>query len=386
MLLTTIEQLHRRFPTANIHVLSYAPREDRAWLAAHPIPRVFIHDATPKQIALQWCPRAVLAKIFGIRGDLKAEHEQNIPALLKVDALFDLAGVAFIDGREKFLPFNVLTLAPFLLNGVPVYKMSQAIGPITSLPNRICSKMVLPFCKRVIARGKATLEHLTAFGLRNNVRHAPDVSFLLRPAQAPAIPSARPVDVGIMPSSVVARKRPDYEDLIVDVANKLLAEGVSVSLIAHSWKEGTDKPFNNDLPLIKKIASRISQGEVTLYGPGLDARGLKEIVSNHKCIITSRFHGMIAALDTETPPIVLGWSHKYREVLQRFDLDHCALPTGSTSSEALTGKALEVLARVEEIAASLKTQLPLTRREAQEQFDDIMNELDSPEVALRKAS
>jgi colanic acid/amylovoran biosynthesis protein len=386
MLLTTIEQLRHRFPTANIHVLSYAARDDRAWLEAHPIPRVFIHDATPKQIALQWCPRAIIAKILGNRSELKAEHGQNIPALLKVDALFDLAGVAFIDGREKFLPFNLLTLAPFLLNGVPVYKMSQAIGPITSFPNRICSKMILPFCKRVIARGKTTLEHLTAFGLQKNLRHAPDVSFLLRPSNAPVAPSSRPIDIGIMPSSVVARKRPDYEDLIVEVAEKLLAKGVSVSLIAHSWKDDTDKPFNNDLPLIKRIASRVTKGEVTLYGPGLDARELKEIVSHHKSIITSRFHGMIAALDTETPPIVLGWSHKYREVLQRFNLDHCALPTSSTTSDALSRKALEVLSRVEELSASLTEALPRTRREAQEQFDDILDELSSSEVTLRKAS
>lgn len=386
MLLTTIEQIHKRFPTANIHVLSYAPQDDEAWLNAHPISRVFIHDATPKQIALQWCPGAALAKVFGKGASLKAEHGQKIQALLNVDALFDLAGVAFIDGREKFLPFNVLTVAPFLIHGVPVYKMSQAIGPITSVPNKLCAKMVLPFCKRVVARGKTTLEHLEAFGLNKNIRHAPDVSFLLRPASASVPPHARTYDVGIMPSSVVARKRPDYEDLIVAVTNKLIANGFRVTLIAHSWKEGTDKPFNNDLPLVKKIASNVTQNNIPILGPGLDARGLKQAVSDHKAIITSRFHGMIAALDTETPPIVLGWSHKYREVLERFSLGHCALPTNSTSADTLARKTTEVLHDIETTSGNLKKELPRIRQEAQNQFDDILDEIARGAEQLRKAS
>lgn len=386
MLLTTIEQIHKRFPTANIHVLSYVPQEDRAWLASHPISRVFIHDATPKQIALQWCPGAALAKVFGKRTPLTADHGQKIQALFNVDALFDLAGVAFIDGREKFLPFNVLTVAPFMINGVPVYKMSQAIGPITSIPNKVCAKMVLPFCKRVVARGKTTLEHLTAFGLNKNVRHAPDVSFLLRPTSTPLAPRDRAFDVGIMPSSVVARKRPDYEDLIVSVTNKLIERGLRVSLIAHSWKEGTEKPFNNDLPLVKKIASKISQGNISILGPGLDARGLKQAVGDHRTIITSRFHGMIAALDTETPPIVLGWSHKYREVLERFGLGHCALPTNSTSAEALAQKTVEILQDVENLSGNLNKELPQIRHDAQVQFDDILDELAHGGQQLQKAS
>lgn len=386
MLLTTIEQIYKRFPTANIHVLSYAPQEDRAWFNAHPIPRVFIHDATPKQIALQWCPGAALAKVIGKSDSLPAEHGQKIQKLLNVNALFDLAGVAFIDGREKFLPFNVLTLAPFLVHGVPVYKMSQAIGPITSATNRLCAKMVLPFCKRVVARGKTTLEHLSAFGLTSNVLHAPDISFLLRPTSSPVPPHSRAYDVGIMPSSVVARKRPDYEDLIVSVTNKLIERGLRVSLIAHSWKEGTDKPFNNDLPLVKTIATRLSQGDVSIIGPGLDSRGLKQAVSDHKTIITSRFHGMIAALDTETPPIVLGWSHKYREVLERFGLGHCALPTNSTSAEALAQKTSEVLKDIETLSANLRNSLPQIRQESQRQFDEILDELSHGGHALQKAS
>jgi polysaccharide pyruvyl transferase WcaK-like protein len=95
---------------------------------------------------------------------------------------------------------------------------------------------------------------------------------------------------------------------------------------------------------------------------------------------------MIAALDTETPPIVLGWSHKYREVLERFGLGSCALPTQSTSAEALAQKTVEVLTDVDTISASLKRELPQIRQEAQGQFDDILNEIAHGETQLQKAS
>jgi polysaccharide pyruvyl transferase WcaK-like protein len=37
-------------------------------------------------------------------------------------------------------------------------------------------------------------------------------------------------------------------------------------------------------------------------------------------LVTSRFHAMISGLSTCTPTVVVGWSHKYREVLDDFGL------------------------------------------------------------------
>jgi colanic acid/amylovoran biosynthesis protein len=388
MLLTTIEQLRNRFPACAIHVLSYSPKDDQEWLSSHPINGVYIHDATPKQIVLQWCARSALAAVTRLRPPLAAKHGQSMPALLNVDAVFDLAGVAFIDGREKFLPFNVLTLAPFLINGVPTYKLSQALGPITSIANRLSAKIVLPFCKSVVARGEETHRHLQQFGLTSNLRHAPDVSFLLRPHAQEIIPiQQRTGDIGIIPSSVVSRKRADYEVFLADVIQQLQAQGASVSLIAHSWRSGTQKEFNNDMPLVERILARLPHSNsVRVIGPGLDARGLKAAIGTHKVVVTSRFHGMIAALDTATIPLVLGWSHKYREVLRAFKIEDFAMPTASTDAATLVARTLETLRQASELSAALEAQLPQARQSAQAQYDEILDELQGDREPLRKAS
>ena len=42
-------------------------------------------------------------------------------------------------------------------------------------------------------------------------------------------------------------------------------------------------------------------------------------------IVTSRFHAMISALVERTPLLVVGWSHKYGEVLAQFGLVDAAM-------------------------------------------------------------
>jgi polysaccharide pyruvyl transferase WcaK-like protein len=41
--------------------------------------------------------------------------------------------------------------------------------------------------------------------------------------------------------------------------------------------------------------------------------------------ISSRFHSLIAGLSQQVPILAIGWSHKYRELLQLFDLEEYCL-------------------------------------------------------------
>ena len=42
-------------------------------------------------------------------------------------------------------------------------------------------------------------------------------------------------------------------------------------------------------------------------------------------MLTSRFHAMISALALGVPPVVIGWSHKYAEVLAEFGIERFAV-------------------------------------------------------------
>jgi polysaccharide pyruvyl transferase WcaK-like protein len=51
-----------------------------------------------------------------------------------------------------------------------------------------------------------------------------------------------------------------------------------------------------------------------------NASELKGIISKCHILVGSRFHSMIAALSTGVPILVIGWSHKYNEILDLFEM------------------------------------------------------------------
>lgn len=370
MLTATIDAILERYPSAEIHVLSYFPAADLDWIRKHHRPKVYIHSATPIQLAASWFPHSLRYKVLPFQKKrLYPEHLQGISHLLSLDAVFDVFGVSFMDIRVKFLPFNVLSVQPFLLHGVPVFKLSQALGPITKPLNRMASKWVLPRLALTVSRGRATSELLRDFGQDKFLWiEAPDTSFCL-PTESPppAYPERR--GVVVIPSSLMELKHKDYLQTIVEVIKKLREKGETVAILAHSYRTDTDKHRNNDLPLCRRLHAALgSPSEIEILGPGLDARGIKQCVGQFRLALTSRFHGMIAALDTATPVLVLGWSHKYREVLETFSQEDSALPW-TNDITAITDACITLLQAGEETSHKIAQALPYIRQEARSQYD-----------------
>ena len=52
-------------------------------------------------------------------------------------------------------------------------------------------------------------------------------------------------------------------------------------------------------------------------------------------MVTSRFHGMIAGLSMGVPTLVIGWSHKYGEVLKMFELENLAFDYKNMTDKSL---------------------------------------------------
>lgn len=373
MVRTCIDELRSRFPGAAIHVLSYHPAADRA----EPLPpSVFVHASTPARLLLCWLPSAVLLKFLPfLKRRAPAAHGAGIRSLLALDAVLDVAGVSFIDGREIFLGFNVLSLLPFLLHGIPVFKVSQTMGPIRSAPNRLCARWVLSRCRLVVARGRATRAHLDAFGLpAGRVLQGPDVSFLMEsPAHRPV--AARGTAIGFSPSSLLARRSPRYLETLAAAARHFIARGHAVRLIAQAWRPAGSGWRNNDLSVIPALQRLIGDpAGVTVAGPALNARALRSETAACRVLVTSRFHGMINALATGTPPVVIGWGHKYREALDDFGLSSLDDP----DAPGLVRAIQEALDDAERTGAEILARLPGVRSAVRAYLDEIFRGMERP--------
>ncbi|MFW6231386.1 MAG: Coenzyme F420 hydrogenase/dehydrogenase, beta subunit C-terminal domain, partial [Nanoarchaeota archaeon] len=65
---------------------------------------------------------------------------------------------------------------------------------------------------------------------------------------------------------------------------------------------------------------------------------LNLLISKMDVLVTSRFHGMIAALSAKVVPDVIGWSHKYEEIMKGYGIADLSI-----SHKSLTYEMLETL-------------------------------------------
>jgi polysaccharide pyruvyl transferase WcaK-like protein len=345
MLETVVGRVRAERPDARFHVYTYYPKDDRRLMSGHGLA---LHSSTPASLVLWLFP---LSLLFGLLRCIVGRRvyrlaPASIRGLAESVALVDLAGVSFIDGREKFLPFNVLTLLPAWLLGTPIVKLSQAVGPFNKPINRALARFMLPKCRMVWARGGQTRRFLEQSGFPGlTMAQADDIAFNHRDAYAltdeggealvaglgriaALRPDVRGV-VGICPSSVVAvqsaRQGGDYEAVLTDLITSLARDGLLVVLFPNATRAvDAVAQRNNDLPLLRRL--RDASAGAALPAPvvfdfDINATGIKRVIAATDIVLVSRFHAMVGALSLGVPAAVLGWSHKYEEVMARFGLE-----------------------------------------------------------------
>lgn len=342
----------------------------------------------PWRVAVIEFPVALLSAILSVvrvpRGWVRTRANR---ALLDSDAALDLAGISFADGRGvPITVYNALMTGLPLLLGVPTLKMAQALGPFRTQPNRMLARWVLPRLAVVCARGNRTREHLDDLGLTNVVDVA-DLAFSLD--EAASLPSdvseaveAAGDHVLVMPSAVVRRlfERDgstgdhDYVGAMVLLVRQLRERtGLAVVIAPHSYRVGAPEGRMNDGPVCREIAARFGDDpRVVLVDADLTAGELRRLVAGSRSLVTSRFHAMISGLATCTPTVVVGWSHKYREVLGDFGLAELGCDSAQLASPAVIVDLVEgVLARRDEVTHQIAVHLPAVKERSARNLTEI---------------
>jgi coenzyme F420-reducing hydrogenase beta subunit/polysaccharide pyruvyl transferase WcaK-like protein len=308
---------------------------------------------------------------------------------VQADALLDVSGISYVDGRGATLVYNIACNFPALAVGTPLIKMSQAVGPFRTSINRLAARLVLPCARMIFARGKETEQYLRELGLENFAR-ADDLAFNLNEhIPIPALDLGRYPEfdgehlfVGISPSEVLrtySEKR--GIDLVSTLAQFLdeLRErtGARVAIIAHSLLEPGKRSRNNDYHVCTDLYHALSDKEhATLVIDDLTPSELRAVIARCQCFIACRFHSMISALCVEVPTLVLAWSHKYREVMDSFGLQEFVIDAHDVSSEQLLEATIELLENRNRIRKSIKTSTPRIAASSRSQIEFIANILE----------
>jgi len=174
MVVTTIGILRRQFPESQFLVFSYHPEKDRKLVDDE---KISIIDATPISLVLKIFPQSILIRLLRSLHFPPPFSSYEIKQLIRCNVLLDVGGISFVDGREVFLPYNILTILPAMILNIPVIKMAQALGPFTNPVNRLAAKSILPKCDRIFSRGDITSKNLQSINL-NNFQRTADIAFL----------------------------------------------------------------------------------------------------------------------------------------------------------------------------------------------------------------
>jgi polysaccharide pyruvyl transferase WcaK-like protein len=165
-----------------------------------------------------------------------------------------------------------------------------------------------------------------------------------------------------MPSAVVRTlyeaNGGDYPNAMADVIRGIRdSTGRGVVIAAHSYRAGRPQGRMNDGPVCREIAALLSfDSQVVTLDVDLTARELRYLIAQGELLVASRFHAMISGLSTGTPTIVIGWSHKYLEVL-----DDCGLAEFGMDASKL-GMPTDVVKKI---------------KDAFDNSDDIQNQINN---------
>ena len=349
MLVTTIGRLRESFPDARFNVFSYYPAKDRELVHDE---KITILSGKPVSLATRHFIGALTGMLLQKVG-LKIPQSRffNIARkLTESDVLLDIGGITFSDGREKYLPFNILTIWPAMMLGVPVVKLAQAVGPFRRPLNRMMARTFLFRCKHVFARGEKTADFLAEIGFPSSrYDTVTDIAFLYRPEYSLSVEneeritdlineirSAKDLDKKILilsPSNLIdiqtKKEGISYSEKISKLIEKLGCENYHYVVIPNATREGVEKEHNNDLIMIDRLKHKLNSNPSTRsfiesaswINYDMNTASIRKIISSADLLITSRYHAMISGICLIKPTLVVGWSHKYEETLKFFGLE-----------------------------------------------------------------
>jgi polysaccharide pyruvyl transferase WcaK-like protein len=344
MVVTTIGRIRDREPDASFLLMSYMAKRDKALVQD---PAVNVIDATPGRtlVHLAFATITWLAGLVSIRlpGGLLPSSVRD---LRDCRALLDVSGISFHDGRLPVVAYNVLCVLPAMLLRVPVIRLSQAMGPFEHPLNRFLARWVTGRSLHTFSRGRITSAYVEQLNVpRASWSQAADVAFSYRARDslthendamvaAVAARLKRVTETGIpvvalVPSSLILKKSGKREDSYLGLLHVIVTHvrnsGLHTLVLPNATSEGANTLRNNDIAVIARLRDYIARQtdvvtdeDVTYVDFDINTESIRSLIEPSALVITSRFHAMVAALALGVPPFVIGWSHKYEEVLEEF--------------------------------------------------------------------
>ncbi len=277
--------------------------------------------AIPDAPYAQRCRFGLLQKITQrFRGVHEGRLGEFVPAAIRaryglvtekeVDVVLDASGYAYGDpwGAAKARRYLADHIVRYKQQGKVVVLLPQAFGPFSTRDIKRAMQTILRHADLVFPRDNVSLQYLKELAPSAPLYKFPDFTNLLEPRSQAASP---PGNVALIPNQKmiqmnVCDSEERYVDFMVKVAKSVKSHGGTPFLLIHEGKR--------DLDLATCVRRQV---EMACFEEE-DARAVKAVIGACRFVFGSRFHGIVSALSQGVPAITLGWSHKYKALLESY--------------------------------------------------------------------
>ncbi len=220
--------------------------------------------------------------------------------------------------------------------GNKIFFMPQAWGPFKNREVRLFTRLLLSNADLVCAREQLSYKYLVDARCvkRQKTIIAPDIAFQFSAsppdnakqllARTNCIDPSKPF-ITITPNMRIYERTSGQETNnayfleLEKIMDYFLKETqCSIVLIPHETSLGR----TNDPELCKMLLDKVQQPQRACMLTGNEsAADIKSVIGLSEFLVASRYHSLIASMSMRVPATVIGWSHKYDELMKEVDLE-----------------------------------------------------------------
>ena len=392
MMLVTKQQIHKRIPNARFWIQPVNPENEEKYKE---IGFNIVYTQKRNRLARRLLLlNDILFSFLNRRKKNIVSGDKVINILRATDAVVDIAGFASSDqfgsnsGRGRWLYYLIANISRNKIIFLP-----QSWGPFNFKKNRSSTRKMLGMADLIYARERISSNYLIDSGCvdESKVYLSKDIAFLFEVEnyEEAAGKVLRQLDfenqesnfITITPNMQIYRRTKgenennEYIQNISGVINYFLNNtDLNIVLIPH------EASFNrkNDMELcilLKELTN--NSNRIGILNEDESAANVKAVIGKSDFLVASRYHSLVAALSMRTPVGVIGWSHKYDELMQDIGLsDYIIEVKSNDSSESV----LETIKRTYSDRDIIKTKI----EEAMPQIEKGINEVFDKTAELLK--
>lgn len=307
-----------------------------------------------------------------------------------VDAVLDIGGFAIGDVWGIESAKRALTWSRYCSkNKKPYLSLPQAWGPFKNPQLKPIVKELCQYSSINYARDRVSYNHLMEVINRKTtkIKMAPDIalSFVGGDTQIGfsilknigAFEHHLPL-IGISPNMRVYERTKgngsgnEYIQLLIQIAKYCITEfNAKIILLPHEMVEqNKNKP--DDRFLCGIIETTLSNSAHCYKIEDIHCPSVtKSIIEQLDFVIGSRFHVLVFSIASHVPVLAIGWAHKYKELLEMFQLGEYIIDYENLQKVDCIGLLKKAFAQRKENKNKIQTNLP----QILDQIDDLFDEI-----------